>query len=302
MGAEILIVAARAGRELAHRLAVELDAPVKDLATRRLDNEHLLCPATGLEVGGRDVFFVATPASPVSENLLELLFGLRALRAAGPRRLTAVVPYLPYARSERPETPGAAVPARQVAEWIEDAGADRLISVDLHAPQIAGFFRIPVFELTAVHRLAAAVRHWGVGPLAVVSPDLGGAKRAAALADALGAPLSLIRKRREADGRAIAFELLGEVSERSVVLADDEIATGGTILSATELALREGCRSVAVAATHAIFAGDALRRLEESRVERIAVTDTLPTPRGSPKLEIVPVAPLMAEALRELQR
>jgi ribose-phosphate pyrophosphokinase len=302
MGAEITIVAARSGRELAQQLAREVHAPLEQLATRRLENEHLLCSAAGLQVDGRDVVFVATSASPLSESLLELLFGLRALRAAGPRRLTAVMPYLPYVRSERPETPGAAVPARQVAEWIEAAGADRLIAVDLHAPQIAGFYRIPVFDVAAATALAPAVQRWGLGQLTVASPDLGGAKRAAAFADALGVPLALIRKRREAGGRAIACELLGEVAGRTLVLVDDEIATGGTILSAAELALEQGCQSVVVAATHGVFAGDALARLEASSVERIAVTDALPVPRGTPKLEIVPIAPLLAAAIRERQR
>jgi ribose-phosphate pyrophosphokinase len=301
MGTDISIVATRTARTLAQQLALQLDAPFAALPTQRLENEHLLCPAAGLDVAGRDVFFVATSAPPVSENLLELLLGLRALRAEGPRRLTAVVPYLPYARSERPETPGAPVPARQVAEWIEGAGAERLISVDLHAPQIAGFFRIPVFDLPAATALAAAVQGWKCEPLAVASPDLGGAKRAAAFADALGVPLALIRKRRE-KGRAVACELLGEVAGRTLVLVDDEIATGGTILSATELALKKGSRSVVVAATHGVFAGDALACLEASAVDRIVVTDTFPAPRASPKLATVSIAPILAAAIRGRQR
>jgi ribose-phosphate pyrophosphokinase len=297
MGTEISIVATRSGRELAQQLARELDAPFAALPTQRLENEHLLCPAAGLAVAGRDVFLVAGSGSPVSENLLELLFGLRALRAEGARRLTAVAPYLPYARSERPETPGAAVPARQVAEWIEAAGADRLISVDLHAPQIAGFFRIPVVDLSAASALVAAVQRWARGPLVVASPDLGGAKRAAAFAEALGAPLVLIRKRREA-GRALARELIGEVAGKNVAIVDDEIATGGTILQATELLVRQGATSVAVVATHGIFAGDALARLEASLLSRIVVTDTFPR-RSSPRLETLPVAPILAAGIRE---
>jgi ribose-phosphate pyrophosphokinase len=298
MGTEISIVATRSARELAQQLARELGAPFAALPTQRFENEHLLCPTAGLDVAGRDVLLVAGSGSPVSENLLELLFGLRALGAEGPRRLTAVVPYLPYARSDRPETPGAAVPARQVAEWIEGAGADRLISVDLHAPQIAGFFRIPVFDLPAASALVAGIRRWAQGSLVVASPDLGGAKRAGVVADALGAPLVLIRKRREA-GRALARELLGEAAGRSVVIVDDEIATGGTILQATELILQRGATSVAVAATHGIFTGDALARLEATPVARILVTDTF-AQRSSPKLETVPIAPILAAAIREL--
>jgi ribose-phosphate pyrophosphokinase len=293
------IVAATSGRGLAKRLAAELAAPLEHLVTEQFANENLLCRTDGLDVAGREVLFVATSRSPVSEALLELLFGLDALRVIGPRRLTAVVPYLPYARSDRPAWPGAPVPVRQMADWIERAGADRVVSFDLHAPQMAGFFRIPVLDLGADGVLGSAVRRWGLERLTIASPDLGGAKRASRFAEFLGAPLVIMRKRREKE-RTVTIDLLGDVAGRTLLLVDDEIATGATILSAATAARRAGARAVVAAATHGVFAGDALARLESSPVERIAVTDSLPGPgeASSAKLEVVSIIEPLARALR----
>jgi ribose-phosphate pyrophosphokinase len=302
-GPETRVVAARSGAHIAGALAAELGATVGHLATRRLENENLLCEAHALDVAGRDVLLVATSCSPVSDHLLELLFGLDALRAAGPARLTAVIPYFPYARSDRPEAPGAPVAARQVAGWIESAGADRIVTFDLHSPQIAGFFRVPVVELAARDVLGEAVRRWELGSIAVASPDLGGAKRAAAFAELLHAPLALMRKRREA-GRTAALELLGDVRGRTLLIIDDEIATGGTILSGASMALEGGARAVVAAATHAVFAADALTRLETSPLERILVTDTVPLrpEQRSRKVEVASIVQTLADALRGSQR
>jgi ribose-phosphate pyrophosphokinase len=296
---EVRIVAASSAVALAAGLAEELGVPLEHLETRRFANENLLCEARELDVADRDVYLCATSRPPVSEHLLELLFGLRALRSAGPRRLTAVVAYFPYARSDRPGAPGAPVPARQVVDWIERAGADRIVTFDLHAPQIAGFARVPCVDLRARDVLVEAVRGWGREPLAVGSPDLGGGKRASDVADALGAPFVLLRKRRRAE-ETVVLDLLGEVRDRTLLLVDDEIATGGTILSAAALALEKGARAVAAAATHPVFAGDALARLLESPLERIVVTDTLPlaSERHASKLEVVSIVPTLASALR----
>jgi ribose-phosphate pyrophosphokinase len=263
----------------------------------RFANDNLLCQAAHLELRDEDVAYVQTSAFPVSEHLVETLFSLDAIRAARPRRLSAVLPYLPYARSDRAETPEGPIQARLVAQLLETAGAERVVGFDLHSPQLAGFYRVPVLELSARRALTDAIRAWGLGNLAIASPDLGGAKRAAAVAAALGAPLLLFRKTRR--GAQVESECLGDVAGRDLVIFDDEIATGSTVLNAAMLARERGARSVAAAATHAVFAGDVLERLARGGVERVLVSDTIPcqaAPAGL-KLEVASVVPDLAAAL-----
>jgi ribose-phosphate pyrophosphokinase len=208
------LVATPASAPLAERVARELGISLFQLRSERFANENLEVRAVGLATADRDVVLCQTFSSGVSDRLLELLLGLRALRSTAPRRLTALLPYFPYARSDRPES--------------ERAGADRVVSVDLHAPQIAGFFRVPLVELSARSVLLAGVRAWQLADPVVVSPDLGGAKRAAAFAAALGAPLALISKKRSA-ARVTSLDLMGDVAGRSALLVDDEIATGAKL-------------------------------------------------------------------------
>jgi ribose-phosphate pyrophosphokinase len=281
---------------LAEQVAGALGAACQRVQTQRFENENLACRAVGIDAEGRDVAFFQAFPSPVSDHVLELLFGLRALAALAPRRLTAVLPYLAYSRSDRAEAPGEPIPARLLAEFVECAGAARVVSFDLHSPQLAGFFRGPVVELSARRVLARALRAWGLADPVVVSPDLGGAKRAARLAADLGCPLALVGKERTREGVAVR-SLTGDVRGRSAVLCDDEIATGGTLIAAAELLLARGARSVHAVATHGVLAGDALDRLERSPLQRILVTDSVPLRRASPKLEVVSVAAELAAFL-----
>jgi ribose-phosphate pyrophosphokinase len=282
-------------RAVSQRLGVELSA----VRVERFANENLRCDVSHVALRGADVAYVQTASAPVSDHLLEALFTLDAIRLAAPARVTAVLPYFPYARSDKQEVPAGPVQARLVAELLEHAGAQRIVAFDLHSSALAGFFRVPVLELSALPTLVAAVRAWQLPDLAVASPDLGGAKRAERAAAALGAPLVLFRKRRQ--GREVSSELLGEVGGRSLVIFDDEIASGATMIAAARLALERGARRVCAAATHAVFAGDALRELAKAGLERVLVSDTLePQPAISPgpKLEVVSVAPQLADALR----
>jgi ribose-phosphate pyrophosphokinase len=296
-GAPLRILAGRSAEALARTLAGRLSLPFERVHVERFANENLLCNVSHLDLGGAEVAYVQTSSSPVSEHLLETLFSLAAIRAAGPARLTAVLPYLPYARSDKPEAPQGPVPARLIAEFLERAGADRIVAFDLHASQLAGFFRIPVLELSAESALAVAVRAWQLRDLAIASPDLGGAKRAGRVAAALGAPLVLFRKQRR--GEEVTSELLGEVAGRSVVIVDDEIATGATMVAAARLALERGARAVCAAATHAVFAGDALAQLAGAGIERVLVSDTLPaSAQAAAKVEVVSIVPTLADALR----
>jgi ribose-phosphate pyrophosphokinase len=278
-------------RAVSQRLGVELSL----VRTERFANENLRCDVSPVALRGADVAYVQSASSPVSDHLLEALFTLDAIRVTAPARVTAVLPYLPYARSDKQETPEGPVQARLVAELLERSGAQRIVAFDLHSSALAGFFRIPVLELTALPALIAAVRAWQLPDLAVASPDLGGAKRAEKAATALGAPLVLFRKRRQ--GREVSCELLGEVRGRSLVIVDDEIASGGTMIAAARLALERGARCVRAVATHAVFAGDALRELEKAGFERVLVTDTFES-HPTPCLEVVSVAAQLADALR----
>jgi ribose-phosphate pyrophosphokinase len=295
--APLRLLAGTSAEAFTRALAERLSLPFERVRVERFSNENLLCEVSHLALRGADVAYVQTSSSPVSEHLLETLFSLDAIRCARPARLTAVLPYVPYVRSDKPEAAEGPVPARLVADLIERAGAERLIAFDLHSTQLAGFFRIPVLELSALRPLVDAVRAWQLPDLAIASPDLGGAKRAGKVAAALGAPLVLFQKQRR--GREVQSALLGEVTGRSVVIVDDEIATGATVIAATRLALERGARSVSAVATHAVFAGDALRQLAGAGVERVLVSDTIASSAtAGAKLEVVSVVPELAEALR----
>jgi ribose-phosphate pyrophosphokinase len=293
---DLCLVATDAAAALAEKVAGALGVACHRVQTQRFENDNLACRAVDIDAEGRDVVFFQTFPSPVSDAVLELLFGLHALAAAAPRRLTAVMPYLAYSRSDRAESPGEPVPARLLADLVECAGAQRIVALDLHSPQLAGFFRAPVAELSARKLLARALRAWGLADPVVVSPDLGGAKRAARLAEELGYPLALVSKERKPGGVAVR-SLAGDVRGRAAVLCDDEIATGGTLLAAAELLLARGAHSVHAVATHGVLAGDALERLERSPIERILVSDSVPLRRASPRLEVVSVAAELAAFL-----
>lgn len=291
------LVVSSACPALGDAVALALGVAAERLRVERFANENLLCDASHLRVEGEDVALLTTSRPPVSDGVLELLLSLDALRARRPRRLTLALAYAPYARSDRPSAPGGPTPLRLLADLLQRAGLDRVVAVDLHAPHTVGFFSAPVLEVSARDALVEALRRAGVADAVVVSPDLGGAKRAAAVADALGAPLAVARKERRAGGvRALA--LLGEVSGRDVVIVDDEVATGGTVLQVTERALERGARSVWLAATHAVLVPGALERLLAAPLRRLIFSDTLPIPGPlDPRVEVVSIAPHLATAL-----
>jgi ribose-phosphate pyrophosphokinase len=291
------LIAGRSAEALTEAIARASGLRAERLRVERFANENLLCDASHLELRDADVAFVQTSAFPVSENLIETLLSLDAIRAARPRRLTAVLPYLPYARSDRAESAEGPIQARLVARLLETAGAERVVAVDLHSPQLAGFYRVPVREVSARRALCDAIRAWRLPDLAIASPDFGGAKRAAAVAAELGAPLLLFRKTRR--GARVESECTGEVAGRSLVIFDDEIATGSTVLTAAAQARERGARSVCAAATHGVLAGDVLERCARAGIARVLLSDTLPA-RPAPagiQLEVVSVAGELAAAL-----
>ncbi len=271
--------------------------------TVRFSNENLKVKIEE-NVREQDVFVVQPSCPPVSEGLVELLIMLDALRGASARRVTAVLPYYPYARSDKKDEPRISITARLVADLLEAAGADRVLTIDLHAPQIQGFVRVPCDQLTAIPILCDHLRAArDLRGAVVVAADVGEAKDAGRFAKRLDLPLAIVDKRRSGDDeKARPVHLVGDVAGRHCIIVDDEIATGGTVFEATEFLLRAGARSVEAAVVHPVLSGRAIERLLASPLERLIVTDTIPLPpeKRDPKIEVLSVAPLLAEAIARI--
>ena len=268
--------------------------------TVRFTNENLKVKIDE-NVRGADVFVVQTSCPPVSEGLVELLIMLDAFRYASADRITVVTPYFPYVRSDKKDEPRISITARLMADLLETAGAHRAIAVDLHSPQVQGFFRIPTDQVTAREILVAHFKKRSdLADHVVVAPDAGEVKDAAGFAKRLGVSLAIVDKRRFADDeKARAVHLVGEVRGRRALIVDDEIATAGTVIESAEFVLREGAKDVSVAAVHPVLSGPAVPRLRASGIAEIVVTDTLPVPpeKQDPKITILSVANLLAEAI-----
>ncbi len=255
-------------------------------------------------VRGADVFVIQPTCPPSSENVMELLIILDALKRASARRTTAVIPYYGYARQEKKIKPREPITGKLVADLISVAGADRILTVDLHAQAIQGFFDIPVDHLPAGPILAEdLMRRSLAGPdTVVVSPDVGGVATATALADRVNASLAIIAKRRPDINRVEILQLIGELTGKRAVLVDDMIDTGGSIVSAAEAVAERGASEIYAYATHAVFSGDAADRLQASPLKEVVVTDTIPLPESKrrPKIRVLSIAPVLAEAIRRV--
>ena len=285
---------------LAQDICNHLGIPLGRSKTHRFSNENLKVRIED-NVRDADVFVIQPSCPPVSDGLVELLIMIDALRGASAERITAVCPYYPYGRSDKKDEPRISITARLVADLLETAGANRVITVDLHSPQIQGFFRIPVDQLTAVTLLVDYFRlRPDLHEHVVVAPDAGEAKDAARAAKHLGIPLAIIDKRRFGDEeQARAVHMVGEVKGRRAIIVDDEIATGGTVAQAAEFLIKEGARDVSVAAVHPVLSGNAVHRLRGGAFAEIVVSDTIPVPpeKHDPKLTVLPTAKLIAEAI-----
>jgi ribose-phosphate pyrophosphokinase len=255
-------------------------------------------------VRGDDVFVIQPTCPPTAENLMELLIILDALKRASARRTTAVIPYYGYARQEKKIKPREPISAKLVADLISVAGADRILTVDLHVQSIQGFFDIPVDHLPAGPILADDLvsRSFAGQDTVVVSPDVGGVGTAKALADRLNSPLAIIVKRRPEVNQVEILEVIGELEGRRVVLIDDIIDTGRSIVSAARAVAMRGAAEIRAYATHAVFSGDCVQLLEDSPIAEVVVTDTIPVPEEKriAKVRVLSVAPILAEAIRRV--
>jgi ribose-phosphate pyrophosphokinase len=257
----------------------------------------------GENVRGMDCFVIQSTCAPANTHLMELLIMIDALKRSSARRITAVVPYYGYARQDRKVKPRVPITAKLVADLITTAGADRMLCMDLHAGQLQGFFNIPVDNLYATRLLLDAVRSLVHGDITVISPDAGGVERARAYAKILGAKLAIIDKRREEANVSEVMHIIGEVSGRTCVIVDDMVDTAGTLCEAARSLINEGATAVYGAITHPVLSGPALKRISESQLSQLIVTDTIPLRQDAvenDRLHVVSVAGQIGEAIRRI--
>lgn len=255
-------------------------------------------------VRGRDVFIVQPTSPPVSENLMELLVMIDAFKRASAKRITAVVPYYGYARQDRKDKPRVPITAKLVGDLLSAAGVSRLLTMDLHADQIQGFLNMPVDHLFAAPVILSYVKNLDFNKLVVVSPDPGGVERARFYARYLKTDLAIIDKRRVKENEAEVMNIVGDVQDSDVIIVDDMIDTGGTIVKATEALLKKGAKRLYAAATHPVLSGSATRQVGESKFEQLIVTNTicLPEEKKIDKIKVLSVGSLLAEAIKSIHQ
>jgi ribose-phosphate pyrophosphokinase len=256
-------------------------------------------------VRGTDVFILQSTCPPINDNCMELLIMIDAFRRASARRITAVMPFFAYARQDRKDQPRVPITAKLFANLIEAAGADRVLTMDLHADQIQGFFDVPLDHLTAVPVAVSYLKRKGLRNPVVASPDVGGIKDAWKFADAMGVPLAIVDKRRSGPVTTKVMNIIGEVRGRDVIIPDDMIASGSSMVEAAAALRRMGARDIYGFATHGIFSGPAVQRLNGRELKEMIVTNTIPMTKGpasirKPKMTTLSVAPLFAEAIRRI--
>ncbi len=250
-----------------------------------------------------DVFIVQPTSSPVNKGVMELLIMIDAAKRASAGRITAVIPYYGYSRTDKKDQPRVPITARLIADLLQTAGANRIITLDLHAGQIQGFFNIPVDELTALFMLTRYFRDKRFDNPVVVAADIGGAKKVRNFAERLNAPVAIIEKRRLYNNdHAEALNIIGEVAGKTAIIVDDEIDTAGTLLEAVGVLMANGVAGVYACATHGVFSGTAIDRIARSDLQQLVVTDTIPLPpeKRNPKITVLSIAPLLGEAIHRI--
>ncbi len=297
------IVACNSNRPLAEAVATALNLPLTKASVRRFADMEVFVEIHE-NVRGEDVFVVQSTSFPANDNLMELLITLDALKRGSARRTTAVIPYFGYARQDRKSGPRTPISAKLVANLITEAGADRVLTLDLHAGQIQGFFDIPVDNLFAAPMFASDIKARYAGrDLMVVSPDVGGVVRARQIATRLNCDLAIIDKRRERAGVSEVMNVIGEVEGRHCILVDDIVDSAGTLCNAAEALMKNGATGVSSYVTHGVFSGGAVARVAASPIEMMMTTDSIlatEAVRVSHNIRQITIAPLLAEAIRRI--
>jgi len=299
---EIAVFSGSAHPDLAAEICDQLGVVLHPVRLRRFAND---CLEVQLQSNcrERDVFLIQPLSAPVQEHLVELLLMLDAARGASAARVTAVIPHYAYARSDKKAMPRVSIGGRLVADLLVTAGASRVLTMTLHAPQVHGFFSVPVDHLHALREIAEHFEGADTAHAVVVSPDLGNAKAASVLARMLGLPVAAGAKERHSDSSVTISSIIGDVANRDVIVLDDEIARGTTILELLERLRERGARSVRIACTHGLFRDGALKRIaSQPEVIEVVCTNTVPIPEAErdPKLHVISLAPALAEAIRRI--
>ncbi len=300
----IKLISGNSNRPLAEKISKGLGIPLADAVVKRFSDGEVNVEIRE-SVRGYDVFVIQSTSPPVNDNLMELLILMDALKRASAERINAVIPYYGYARQDRKVAPRAPISAKLVADLLTVAGAHRVITCDLHAGQIQGFFDIPVDNLYALPVLLPYIReNFGSGDdIVIVSPDAGGVERARAFAKRLGCSLSIIDKRRDAPNVSKVMHVIGDVRDKFAVIIDDMVDTAGTICNASDALLEEGAKGVAACCTHPVLSGPALERIKGSSLVKLVVTDTIPLREGAEdidKIDVVSVSELFSEAIKRI--
>ena len=288
---------------LAEAIADHLGSSLTKATVRRFADMEIFVEIHE-NVRGEDVFLVQSTSYPANDHIMELLIAMDALKRASARRITAVIPYFGYARQDRKPGPRTPISAKLVANLITSAGADRVLTVDLHAGQIQGFFDIPLDHLYSTPVIISDIRaNYREKNLMVVSPDVGGVVRARALASRLGAELAIVDKRRERPGASEVMNIIGDVTDRHCILFDDIVDSAGTLCNAAEALMKNGAASVAAYVTHGVLSGKAVERVKASALTSLVVTDTIRITdevKAAHNIRVISIAPLFAEAIRRI--
>jgi ribose-phosphate pyrophosphokinase len=294
------VFAGNSNRHLADAICSYLNVPVGKASVRRFADQEIFVEIQE-NVRGEDVFVIQSTSFPTNDHLMELLIMIDAFRRASARRITAVLPYFGYARQDRKAGPRTPISAKLVANLITEAGADRVLTLDLHAGQIQGFFDIPTDKLYAVPILARDVKeNYDLNNVMVVSPDVGGVVRARSLAKRLDCQLAIVDKRRERAGESEVMNVIGDVTGKDCLLIDDIVDSGGTLCNAAEALLKNGATSVTAYITHGVLSGGAVTRISSSKLKELVITDSIqPTTavQSAPNIRVISTAQLLGEAI-----
>ena len=299
---ELKVFTGNAHPKLAQEVVEYLGIPLGKSEVFQFTNENIFVRILE-NVRAWDTFVIQPVCSPVNTNLVELLIMIDALKRASAERITAVIPYYGYGRSDKKDQPRVPITARLVADLLTVAGANRVLTVDLHAAQIQGFFSIPVDELTALNLLANYIKGWGVDDLVVVATDIGITKRARDMAEKLNAPLAIMEKRRISnDDHTEPLNVIGEVAGMTALTVDDEIDTAGSLVAVARTLMEHGVKELYSCCTHPIFSGPAIQKIDSSPVKKVVVTNTVPVNGGkeSEKISVLSIAPLLGEAIHRI--
>jgi ribose-phosphate pyrophosphokinase len=299
---DLKVFTGNAHPDLARAICDYLEMPLGECEVFQFSNENIFVRFNE-NIRARDVFLVQTIAEPVNTHLMELFIMIDAASRASAGRITAVIPYYAYGRSDKKDQPRVPITARLIANFLETAGADRVLTIDLHAGQIQGFFNIPLDELTARSMIGHYFSEKNIRDLTVVATDVGGSKGARRMADRLNAPLAIVEKRRLDNNEHVeAMTVIGEVKNRAVLIVDDEVLTGGTLVAAAEAVIDHGATEVYAAATHPILSGPAVDNIARSPIKELVFTDTIPIPaqKRLSNMTVLSVAPLFGEAIQRI--